>query len=335
MSGTTGVSRATGPRFRAADRPSVRYTDGLFLIFFWETGMKHRSFAVRMVCGVAFVAGLVVVCQPKPVRAADDVVDPEVKRLAKMLSDASRSPAERVALAKKLGAFDEDKGKPAARALCAAMSGVAPLRTAALESLQKVHPKLYPEVATVVTDQNPKNHYLALGSIGKLKEDGSGAVPALLSHMKFHAKKGESAVDIREEFLTRDKDEVYVIPVLRDLGGLRGNALDARLRFYGFLEPYHVSAGLTAMDLVVLSRIAPQEPATVKAIVDLMDHKSNLVRFAALVGLDQCDVATASAHQKTVKKHKQDNIKPIRELAVDLDKKFDAHLNTKQLEKKP
>jgi hypothetical protein len=288
-----------------------------------------------MVCGAALAAGLAAACQPRPARAADEAIDPEVKRLIRMLSDTNRSAAERLPLAKKLGTFDEDKGKPAARALCLSAIATGQLRTVALESLQKVHPKLYPEVSTIITDQNPKNHYLALGAIGKLKEDGNGAVPPILSHLRFHAKKGESAVNIREELLTRDKDDVYVIPVLRDLAGLRGNELDAQLRFYGLYEPVYVSAGLAAMDLVVLSRIAPQEPAVARAVAEMMDHKSNIVRFGALVGLDQCDAAIASAQQKIVKKHKQDNTKPIRELAVDLDKKFDAYLSAKQLEKKP
>jgi hypothetical protein len=287
---------------------------------------------VRVVVGLAAVAGLLAVAPARTARGADEV-DPEVKKLIARLSDTSASPASRVTIAKKLATFDPEKGKPAARALCGAATNTGALRTAALDALQKLHPKLYPEVTTIVSDNNPKNHYMAQGAIAKMGDDGNAAMPVILAHLKLHSKIGQAAFQVREEYLEIEPKESIPVPILRKIAGLQGNALENELRVLKWLTPAEVSAALASVDFLVISRIAPKETNAVKFIAENLDHKNSLIRFTSLIALDQCDVAITSAHQKVVKKHKLDAIKPIRELAVDLDKKLDTYLTTKELKK--
>ena len=140
---------------------------------------------------------------------ADDEADKELKRLIAVAGDPSKSAAERIGAAKKIGTYDEDKGRPAARALCSAALASGQLRTAALEALQKVHPKLYPEVSTLLTDGNASNQSRALAAIAKLGDEGNPAVPVVLSRLK--AGSGGSPLMVLARIAPKEPEVVKAI----------------------------------------------------------------------------------------------------------------------------
>src|SRR5262249_31296725 len=91
--------------------------------------------------------------------SAADAIDAEVKQLMKTVADSTNGAATRINAAKKLREIGEEKGKPAARALCQMAVPPGQARRAALDALEKVHPKLFPHVMTLIVDDESSYQY--------------------------------------------------------------------------------------------------------------------------------------------------------------------------------
>jgi HEAT repeat protein len=102
----------------------------------------------------------------------------------------SKDPHERLKAIEKLGRLGED-AKPALRPLCEVMvtDRVPAIRQSALGALEKVYPALYKPVVTLFVEVDPSKHTGAIRAIAALGEEGRGAVPVLLAHIKDAALK--------------------------------------------------------------------------------------------------------------------------------------------------
>lgn len=122
---------------------------------------------------------------PKPPELNPDP-NAEVEKLAAGLK--AKMPAERVKAAEALGRLGEN-APGAAKYLCEACADEdKDVRQAALEALEKVAPKLYKPVLTLVVDGDPDKHWIASKEIEKLGDKGKPAIPLLYEHVRFGIK---------------------------------------------------------------------------------------------------------------------------------------------------
>jgi hypothetical protein len=262
-------------------------------------------------------------------RPADEP-DPEVKRLMRTVADSANPPATRVAAARKIGALGEEKGLPAARALCQAATAPGQVRTAALEALEKVHPRLYPHVVTLIADNDSNHHYQALGAIAKMGEEAGPAVPVLQAHLKFVTSLVGRLEDYDDSLLVMNPADTMAIPLVVELARLDEDAA-IRSVFYRYkrartsvLYKQEKASILTAANAIAMGRIAGREPTAAKVVADtLLPHSNNLVRYAGLVSLSLFDPPAAVGTQKAVKRLKTDSDKAVRELAAEVDRKLE------------
>jgi hypothetical protein len=113
--------------------------------------------------------------------------DPVLQGLAAELNQGSAK--ERIAAAAEAAKLGE-KAKPAAGQLCLlALSGDQAERTAGLEALEKVHPRLFPHVRTLVTVTDASARNAAITEIGKLGRDGNAAAEVVRAQLKQGADK--------------------------------------------------------------------------------------------------------------------------------------------------
>jgi HEAT repeat protein len=175
-------------------------------------------------------------------------------KLAKLVRDLkSERSADRIRAAEQLGKLKEE-AKPAARALCeAATASEESVRQAALEALEKVHPRLYKPVSTLLVDNDAGNHLQAALDIKGMGEDGRAATPVVHAHLRRYRRPGD------EGMFWRGGGEL----ILGDMAALRA--------------------------------IAPDEPNTVKVMIELTTYEGQLyqggqVRAAAATALG--DLAT-------------------------------------------
>jgi hypothetical protein len=201
------------------------------------------------------------------------------KKVADLVRDLmSERNADRIRAAEQLGKLKEE-GRPAARALCeAAVSPDQPVRQAALEALEKVHPSLYKSVLTLIVDSNWYNHVQAAQAIGAMGEDGRPAAPVLLAHIKWLTQSHSGRPDgvFAGQFFSDD-------PVVADIAALREIApneeataraiigLTASGEEYGGAGWKYRKAAATALG--DLAKAQPrQRPAMVKALVAATDY---------------------------------------------------------------
>jgi hypothetical protein len=83
-----------------------------------------------------------------------------------------------------------EAGRPAARALCAAaLDRSDDVRQAALEALEKVHPRLYQPVLTLLVDRDQQNHTLACNKLVSLGRQASEGAPVLRAYILHHCSE--------------------------------------------------------------------------------------------------------------------------------------------------
>jgi hypothetical protein len=105
-------------------------------------------------------------------------LDPQVAAVVDRLKAAS--VAERVKSAEDAGKLGE-KARPAAEDLCTlALSKDQAARAAALDALEKVHPRLFPHIRRIVTIAEDSARGEALEAIGQMGRDGRPALPVIL-----------------------------------------------------------------------------------------------------------------------------------------------------------
>jgi HEAT repeat protein len=102
----------------------------------------------------------------------------EVEALIRQL--ASKSTTERLDAVERLGAIGED-ASDASRALCEALLDKSQkVQLAAAEALERVNPVVHRLVIPIMVDQNPASRLKAVVELGRLKEEGSPAIPVVL-----------------------------------------------------------------------------------------------------------------------------------------------------------
>jgi hypothetical protein len=97
----------------------------------------------------------------------------------------SRKAEERLQALDDLGGLGS-AGRPAAAVVCEILvSDPTPaLRQSALATLEKIHPELHKPVVVLLVEAAAAKHETAAAEIGRLAEDGRGAVPILLTHIR-------------------------------------------------------------------------------------------------------------------------------------------------------
>jgi len=264
-------------------------------------------------------------------RTSAEDIDPEVKRLIRVASDAENSAANRIAAAKKIAELGEEKGKPAARALCQMASTKGPIVRPALDALEKVNPKLYPHVVTLIVDNESSNHYRAIGEIARMGNDGRSAVPVLMAHARGMVKLAGKVADWNNLLLTSTASETMAIPLLVELAAIdkADKIRDAFIRHgrtfrTDTLYRQEKAAILATADAIALSRVAGDEAPVVRLIADtIMTSTNNMMRYGAIVALRLANPSTVLVVQKQVKKVKTDADKAVREEAAEVDKALD------------
>jgi HEAT repeat protein len=161
--------------------------------------------------------------------------DPALAALVRDLEGDS-TPA-RCRAAEELGRLGK-VARPATRALCkAATSPDSSVRGAALEALEKVQPALHKPVVTLLVDEDRIKQHQALDTLGKMDGEARPAAPAVLANIK--------------RWLEPDLQVHPFRP-----GGTP-------------FVPYQVPPQVVS-DIGVLAKIAPDDQAVVKALIDLV-----------------------------------------------------------------
>jgi len=137
--------------------------------------------------------------EPKPPRRDEPKMD---QRVMSLLADLkSKKGAERLPVIDdlaKLGAV----ALPAVGNLCEVLASdsTPATRQAVLNALEKIHPELHKQVVVLLVEADAEKHQLATREIAQLGEQGRGAVPLLLAHIRTAPirfrnvhNKGESA----------------------------------------------------------------------------------------------------------------------------------------------
>ena len=286
---------------------------------------RTETLAPLLGCLAPVLAVIVGLC---PVGRSADDPDPEVKRLMRVASDPDNSVANRIAAARKIAELGENKGKPAARALCQMAVQMGAVRRPALDALEKVDPKLYPHIVTLIVDNESSNHYKAIGEIAGLGNEARSATPVLMAHAKAMVRLAGRVGDYNNLLLTSTASETMAIPLLVELAAIdKSDKLrDAFLRHgrtvrTDTLYQQEKAALLATADAIALARIAGDETAVVKLIADtIMGSTNNMMRYGAIVALRLSNPKTVLAVQRQVKRAKTDADKAVREEAVEVDK---------------
>lgn len=206
--------------------------------------------------------------------AAQDQGNAEkMKALAKSL--ASRKVEEKADAAEALGKLGEE-ARPLARDLCRAMLDNSPLvKHKAGEALQKVHPKLYPHIATILegtdTAANPKilERFKAREAISELGEEGIAAVPVIAKYVQENVAGIEAvSLKIGRPFTAKTEEEM----VLTDIRTLTKIAPtdEATLRFLGELSLATSRPRICQTAVAALGESGVNHPSTRKLVSSLL-----------------------------------------------------------------
>jgi HEAT repeat protein len=146
--------------------------------------------------------------QPPPVAQGEKTqpprkATPKSEEALKPVLDAlkSKKPQDRLQAVEKVAELGE-QARPALRALSEVMVGdpVAAVRQSALAALEKVHPEMYKSVVALLVESDSSKHVPAARGLAGLGDEGRGAVPVLLAHIKGAvAKYPQEAPDLITE----------------------------------------------------------------------------------------------------------------------------------------
>ncbi len=246
-------------------------------------------------CVASFCLAGSVACQPPAegdggsaldvVNPADHAsLDPRVTETVQQLQDGSA--ADQVEAAEKAAALGE-QALPAAEALCQlALNKDLPQRDAGLNALEKVHPKLFPHVRTIVTVADDSARTAAVAEIGKMGRAGRAALPVVKWYLKWNLDQGKPIAEYTHTLAA-------IAPESRE-----GRNLLADLVTYKTLtkERAHTVPAINAAAATALGEMATAEPAHRTEFVNaLLPGLRGPGRLEAVRSLGKCGLEAHAA----------------------------------------